>query len=124
MKRILLVAPLLVAVFAMTSCDREASDSTARTDPGSSASNSVASTETNFVRVAVIGPGTVERIRKLFVNAQIKVVLEKIVVPAGAVHEFPPDSFSIAVPEEDKPQAISLIRQDAAKREYWIQVQL
>ena len=118
MKRILLVIPILVAVVAMTSCGRHSSDSTARAD----ASPSV-STETDFVRVAVIGPGTVERMRTLFMNAQIKVALEKIVVPAGAVQEFPSDSFSISVPEEDKPQAISLIRRDAPKGRYWIQVQ-
>lgn len=111
--------PVLVVVVAMISCDRHPSDSPARTD----ANSAVASTATNFVRVAVILPGTVERIRTLLVNAQIKIALEKIVVPAGAVREFPPDSISVSVLPEDKSQAISLLRRDVPKGKYWIQVQ-
>ena len=117
MKRILLVLPIFVLV-AMTSCGRHSSDSAV----GADASSSV-STNANLVRVAVIGPGTVERMRTLLTNAQIEVALNKIVIEAGAVQDFPPGSYSVSVPEEAKPQAISLIRQDAPKGKYWIQVQ-
>ena len=74
-----------------------------------------------FVREAVVQAETVERIRSLFTGAGIKVVAEKIEVPEGGFHAFPPGSYKISVPEEAQERALALIHEDAPKGQYWIQ---
>jgi hypothetical protein len=107
--------------FTMSSRSRDRSDSAGVTGSGKSVTNStVAADGTGFLRVAVIGPRTVERMRTLCTKAGFKVVIEKMSITDGS---FPPDSYSVSVPEAMKPQAISLIRKDAPVGKYWIQVQ-
>ena len=122
-----LIIPLLVAVAALSSCSRHHVGLTASTDVSQSVSNSAAdstnsvSARIKFVHVAVVEAETVERIRSLFTDASIKVIAEKIVVPEGGFHQFPPDTFFISVPEDAKAKAMALIREDAPKGKYWIQ---
>ena len=123
---------LLIGIMAgLSSCSRHdsGSPSTSETDESQSVTNSDTNTSNNapnvsrdtYVRVAVVKSETVDRIRSLFTKAGIKVVADKIVVPAGGFHYFPDDTYKISVPTNSVAKAMSLIREDAPKGKYWIQ---
>ena len=105
MKKALLIITILIIATALFFYYRHRSDST----------------HSRFVREAVVKAETVEHIRTLLAEAGIKVTVEKIVVPEGSFHAFPPDTYTISVPESAQEKALSLIRQDAPKGKYWIQ---
>lgn len=77
----------------------------------------------DFVPVVIVLAPNLNHMTNLFNGTGIRTTTEKIMVPAGTESPYPPEAYTVLVPQLVKTQAINALRLDAGTNHYWFRVQ-